>query len=105
MLAQMSEDFAQGPASADKSTKTVRVLTRIVLAIWLLLLIPSLPGFLASGLAFDSGSTWRAYTFAISLLTFPISICVTVVLRAYGKNRAFVLLPLLNVAAFLISGR
>src|ERR1700733_10911356 len=76
--------------------------TTVVLGIWLVLLLPWLPMTLLSGMAFDAGYTIHAYAFVWSLLTYPIAVLVAAVFKR--RMQALVLLPCLNVVAFLISG-
>jgi len=85
---------------ADKAE--IDVLGKVALFIWSVLLIPWLPFALLSGMAFDAGRTTAAYVFVWSAWTYPISVAIAFALRR--KIPAFVLLPLLNVFGFLLSG-
>jgi hypothetical protein len=76
--------------------------TTVVLVLWVVLLAPWLPLTLMSGMAFDAGYTVHAYVFIWSLLTYPITVLIAAAFRK--KVQTLVLLPCLNVAAFLIAG-
>jgi hypothetical protein len=80
-------------------TKTV---VKIINAIWLVLLVPWLPFAAFCGMAFDGGYTWHAYMFVWSTLLYPATVLVALVSRQ--KLPPLVLLPLLCVAGFFVSG-
>ena len=67
----------------------------ILFVVWLVLLLPWLPLFFLSGMAFDAGPTLEAYVFVFFLWTYPISVFIVGILR--NKKPLLALLPLLNV--------
>jgi len=67
----------------------------ILFVIWVILLLPWLPFFLASGMAFDGGPTLRAYVFVGSLWTYPVSVVIVANFRQ--QKPLLALLPVLNI--------
>jgi len=74
---------------------------KVLLSFWLLLL-PWLIFAPLSGMAFDGGSTFKAYTFFWSTLTYPITLCAAFLLRRKAPMAS--LLPVLNLVGFIIGG-
>jgi len=70
--------------------------------VWGVLLTPWAPFAMLSGMAFDGGHTIHAYVFVWSLLTYPVALLIAAIFRR--KMALLVLLPCLNIFAFLISG-
>jgi hypothetical protein len=84
------------------SGTTINTTTVVVLGLWLLLLLPWLVIAPLSAMAFDSGASTSAYIFVISAWTYPVSVSIVGLLRR--TTPAIVLLPVLNVTAFFVSG-
>ena len=66
----------------------------ILFIAWLILLLPWVPLFLLSGMAFDAGPL-RAYIFIGSLWTYPVSVVIVAIFREKKPLLAF--LPILNI--------
>jgi hypothetical protein len=77
-------------------------LIKALIVIWFILLIPWVPLALLSGMAFDGGSTVRAYIFVWSTLTYPVAVAVAVYFRR--KVPLLVAVPCINVLCLLLSG-
>jgi len=80
-------------------------MTKLVLTIWVVLLIPWLPLAGFAGLAFDGattpGRTVVAWIFVLLIWTYPVPVWLAF---AYRKERPrLVWLPLINIAPFVLA--
>jgi hypothetical protein len=73
----------------------VAKLTFILFVIWLFLLLPWVPFFFLSGMAFDGGPTLRACIFVGFFWTYPISVFIVAIFRE--RKPLLALLPVLNI--------
>ena len=73
----------------------IQILATVLLVIWIVLLLPWLLFAALSGMAFDTGNTFRACIFIVSLWTYPVSIWIAAKFKE--ERPAVSLLPLLNV--------
>jgi|ERR1700722_166163 hypothetical protein len=69
-------------------------LSLLLLALWIVLLVPWLLIAMASGTAFDAGNTLNAWVTFLLIVTYPVTVVVAALMRR--KKAALLLLPLLN---------
>lgn len=67
--------------------------------IWLILLLPWMPLAPLSLMAFDAGSTIRAYIFISSMWTYPFLVLIVAIFK--DRKSWVVLLPFLNVVGIV----
>jgi hypothetical protein len=77
-------------------------ITKAIGYFWLLLLFiwPIFAGL--SGMVVDAGYNWHVFIFLISIWTYPAVLALAYVLRK--TSRVFILLPLINLLAYVVSG-
>ena len=68
--------------------------------LWILLLIPWIPFFPLSAMAFDAGYTLEAYVFFWSVASYPVTVIIAVLTRK--KVPRLVFLPFLSCAGVLM---
>jgi hypothetical protein len=85
------------------TTEEINTATAMLLGCWVVLLVPWFIIGPLSAMAFDSGPSVPAYVFAISALTYPISVIVVAIFR--GSAPWIVFLPCLNLGGFFIAGK
>jgi hypothetical protein len=76
-------------------------ITTVFFWLWIALLIPWLPFFLLSGMAFDGGYTAEAYVFFWSVASYPVTVIFAALMRK--RMPASILLPLLSIGGVLMS--
>ena len=77
-------------------------ISKVLLVIWIILLIPDLLLFFPIAMAFDGGYTWQAYTAVSCVWSYPFVLLGAALFRK--KVPFLVLLPALNVAVLFIGG-
>ena len=81
---------------------TVEQVAAALFLLWIILLLPWLIVATVSLMAFDAGPKFAVYVFVWSIWTYPLSVGIVWWLR---QDRPLVaLLPLVNIAVWLISG-
>ena len=85
------------------TAEEINTATAILLGCWVVLLVPWFIIGPLSAMAFDSGPSVHAYVFAISALTYPISVIVATIFRRNVPWMVF--LPCLNLGGFFVAGR
>jgi len=90
------------PGKSEFGFTDTRPLIKVILVSWCLLLIPWLPFAAVAGMAFDGGDRWQAYVLVWSVWLYPVTLFIAFVSRQ--KIPSLVLLPIVNVIAFWISG-
>jgi hypothetical protein len=74
---------------------------KFLLYFWLTLLVPWFLLAPLSGMAFDGGPVWQSYVFVWAVWTYPLSVIAVFMLRKTMPISVF--LPILNIAAILVS--
>jgi XTP/dITP diphosphohydrolase len=72
-----------------------------IFIVWFLLLLPCAPMLFLVGMAFDGGSTLRAWIAVLSVWTYPIAVLIAFLCK--DRRPLMALLPILNILGFLLS--
>lgn len=87
----------QNMATVDKRFEWI---SKTLLVIWVILLIPDLLLIAPIAMAFDGGYTWQAYLAVACVWSYPFVLAAAVLFRKVAP--ALILLPAVNVAALFI---
>ena len=89
---------ANYPPRTNKGSKSMRTrIATLLLIIWTILFFPWVIFAPLAGMAFDAGSTLRAYMFVSFMWTYPISVAVAWFVVFIKKKPLAALLPCVNV--------
>jgi hypothetical protein len=89
------------PIKSEFGFTETKLLIKVILGVWFVLLVPWLPFATFSGMIFDGGATWKAYTFVWSMWLYPLAVWTAYAFRQ--RMPPLVLFPLLNIVGVYVA--